>query len=86
MSTDIATIEKNKTEELRVALNEFKDRHYLDIRTYADPYADEGQGRVPTRKGVTLNLAKLPELIEALQKAEVEARALGLLKGEKKAA
>ncbi len=86
MTTIIAKIEKNKTEELRVALKEFKGRRYLDIRTYIDPYADEGQGRVPTRKGVTLNLAKLPELIEALQKAEVEARALGLLKGEKKAA
>ncbi len=86
MSTDIATIEKSKIEELRVALKEYKGHRYVDIRTFAEPYADEGQGRVATKKGVTLSLAKLPELIEALQKAEVEARALGLLKGEKKAA
>ena len=65
MSTDIATIEKNKTEELRVALNEFKGRRYLDIRIYIDPYADEGQGRVPTKKGVTCPLSKLPDLIAA---------------------
>ncbi len=82
----IAIIEKNKIEELRITLKEFKGRRYLDIRTYIDPYADEGQGRVPTKKGVTCPLAKLPDLIEVLQKAEVEAQALGLLKGEKKAA
>ena len=29
----IATIEKNRSEELRIALKEFKDRNYLDIRT-----------------------------------------------------
>ena len=76
--TTIATIEKNRSEELRVALKEFKDRHYLDIRTYIEPYADDGQGKVPTKKGVTVPLAKLPELITALQKAEEEARAAGL--------
>ena len=75
---NIATIEKNRSEELRVALKEFKGRRYLDIRTFIEPYADEGQGRVPTKKGVTLGLAKLPELIAALQQAEEEARAAGL--------
>ncbi len=80
MTIDIATIEKNRSEELRIALKEFKGRHYLDVRTYCEPYSDEGQGRVPTKKGVTVPLAKLPELIEALQKTEAEARAAGLLR------
>ncbi len=44
--TGIAIIEKNRSEEPRVALKEFKDRHYLDIRTYVEPYADEDQGKV----------------------------------------
>ncbi len=70
MEIEIATIEKNKIEELHVALKEFKGHHYADIRTYCDPYADEGQGRVPTKKGVTLSLTKLPKLIAALQQAE----------------
>ena len=82
MNTDIAAIEKNKTEELRVALNEFKDRHYLDIRIYVDPYADEGQGRVPTKKGVTFPLAKLPELITDLQDAQAQVEAQGLVKSK----
>jgi hypothetical protein len=86
MTNDIATIEKNKIEELRVALKEFKGHHYADIRTYCDPYADEGQGRVPTKKGVTLSLTKLPKLIAALQQAESEARAAGLLANPDRAA
>ena len=82
MTTEIATIEKNRSEELRIALKEFKGRDYLDIRTFIEPYADEGQGRVPTKKGATLAVAKLPELIAALQKAEEEARAAGLLQDD----
>ena len=79
MTIDIATIEKNRSEELRVALKEYKGRDYLDIRTFIEPYADEGQGRVPTKKGITVPLDKLPELIAALQEAERQARAAGLL-------
>jgi hypothetical protein len=86
MTADITTIEKNRTEELRVALKEYKGHRYADIRTYCDPYADEGQGRVPTRKGVTLSLTKLPKLIAALQQAESEARAAGLLPNQDRAA
>ena len=79
MTTDITTIEKNRSEELRISLKEYKGHRYADIRTFTEPYADEGQGRVATKKGVTLSLAKLPELIAALQQAESEARAAGLL-------
>ena len=82
----IATIEKNRSEAVRIALKEFKGRHYLDIRTYIEPYADEGQGRVPTRKGVTVPLAKLPALIEGLQAAERRARDKGLLQDDQQAA
>ena len=85
MTIDIATIEKNRSEELRVALKEYKGRRYLDIRTFIEPYADEGQGRVPTKKGITVSLPKLPELIEALQAAEEQARAAGLLDVEEAA-
>ncbi len=79
MTIDIATIEKNKTEELRVALKEFQGHNYADIRTYRDPYPDDGQGRAPTKKGVTMAVTKLPDLVAALQQAVSEARAAGLL-------
>ena len=83
--SDIGVIEKSKTEELRIALKEFKGRDYLDIRTFADPYADEGQ-RVPTKKGITLAPAKIAELIAVLRRAEAEAISQGLLKPEAHAA
>ena len=54
MDTPIAAIPENRTEKLRIAIKEFKGRRYLDIRIFVEPYTDEGQGRVATKKGVTL--------------------------------
>jgi hypothetical protein len=82
----IGTIEKSRTEELRVSLQGFKGRHYLDIGVYADPYADEGQGRVPTKKGIKLSPGRIAELIAVLRRAEAEAISQGLLKPESQAA
>ena len=79
MQTTSTIIEKNKAEELRVALKRYRGHDYVDIRTYVEPYVDEGEGRVPTRKGVTLAVTKLPELIAALQKAEDTAVETGAL-------
>ena len=86
MTTEIATIEKNRSEELRIALKEYEGHHYVDLRTYTEPYSDHGQGRVPTKKEVTLGVAKLPALIAAIREAEERARAAGLLKSETEAA
>ena len=33
----ISIIEKNRSEELHIALKEYKGRHYLDIRTCIEP-------------------------------------------------
>ena len=44
MTIEIATIEKNKTEELQIALKEFKGRHYLDVRTYIEAQRKEAKG------------------------------------------
>ena len=46
------------------------------------PNEPEGQGRVPTKKGVTCPLAKLPELITALQDAQAQVEAQGLVKSK----
>ncbi len=84
--SDIGVIEKSKLEELRISFKQYKGRHYLDIRTFAEQYADEGQGRVPTKKGVTLAPAKIAELIAVLRRAEAEAISQGLLKPDARAA
>ena len=73
----IATIPKNQAEEIRVGLDEYKGHDLVSLRVWTDPYA--GDERVPTRKGVSMSVALLPELIAALQEAEAAAQAAGLL-------
>lgn len=74
MEQTVAVTEMSNVEEIRVSLTEFKGLKLLDIRVFAEPYADEGQGRVPTKKGISLKVEKLPDLIAALQEAERQFR------------
>ena len=76
----ISIIDKGRTSDVRVSLNEFHGRTYLDIRTHV--VVDATGDRVPTRKGVTLPINKIPQLREAIEAIEAEARELGLLSGE----
>ena len=48
----IAVIEKNRDEEIRVVLGDFKGHQLVSIRIFADTREDDGQDRVPTKKGV----------------------------------
>ena len=74
----VETISKNAREEIRVALTEYQGHDLCDVRVYAEPYS--GDEWVATKKGVCVSMAKLTDLITALQKAEREARSAGLLK------
>ncbi len=56
-------IEKLTGEVIRIALNEYKDKEYIDIRTYY--MADDGELK-PTKKGVTIPKEQYPELKEAI--------------------
>lgn len=73
----ITIVEKNSAERIQVALAEYENRPYLDVRLYFLP-RDGDQWR-PTKKGITLAPRKIPDLNAALQKAEAAARAAGLL-------
>ena len=72
----IATIEKSATTELRVQIREYRGTTFVDIRTYA---TSDATGRAPTHKGVTVPPERLGELIAALQEAETQAQAAGLI-------
>jgi hypothetical protein len=74
--TIISTIQKNSRETVRVALDEFRGVQLIDIRVVVDGHSGVP---VPTKKGVNLKIELLPELVAALQAAELEARRLGLL-------
>ena len=73
-----AVLRKNMTEEIRIELSEFRGHDLINIRVWTDP-RDGGAERIPTKAGIACNVRLLPELIEALQKAEGAARKVGLL-------
>lgn len=73
----IARLPKNGREEVRVFLTEFSGRPLVAARVFFRP---QGGGEMrPGKSGLNLRVAMLPALIEALAKAEAEARKAGLL-------
>jgi hypothetical protein len=74
----ISVIPKNAHESVRVALDHYRGVDLVDIRVLASLHDPSG-GQVPTKKGVSLKIQRLPELVAALQAAEAEARERGLL-------
>ena len=74
----ISVIRKNAAEEIRVELSEFNGHQLVNFRVWTDP-RDGGAERIPTKAGIACRVALLPEIIEALQQAEAQARARGLL-------
>lgn len=58
-------IEKNKREQIRIEVNEFRGQDLVDIRIY---YQDQDSGEwKPSKKGIAFRVELLPEVIEALQ-------------------
>lgn len=69
MDKTIATFKKNKFQEIRVGIREFKGNDLVDIRTWTMTQGSEEM--VPTAKGVSINVALFGELKKSL--AQVEA-------------
>jgi len=64
---ELAVMRKADGAEVRVATDLYKGRRVLDVRVWYLPAG--GADYVPTRKGVTLDADRLPDLIEALANA-----------------
>jgi hypothetical protein len=64
---------------IRVRLDRFNGRDILDVRLW---WTDEAGDLRPGRSGITVAVAHLPRLADALVAAVDEARALGLLPPE----
>ncbi len=60
--------EKNATEKVQIQLSSYKGSDLIDIRVYYDTDSDEAEWR-PTRKGISIRVDLLPELLEGLQRA-----------------
>lgn len=68
MDKTVATFQKNKFQEVRIGIREFKGNDLVDIRTWT--MTQGATEMVPTAKGVTINVQLLPELKKALDEVE----------------
>ena len=82
MDKIIATIKKNQREEIRVALSEFESKDTTHDMVSARVFFNDGAEMKPGRNGLNMPVRLLPQLVTALQQAETEARAAGLLPDE----
>ena len=68
MDKTVASFQKNKFQEIRVGIREFKGNDLVDIRVWTQ--LQGGDHMVATAKGVSINIHLLPELKKALAEAE----------------
>ncbi len=64
----IGVFEKNASEQVRVAIMEFRGEIYLDVRVFSKFGMDNGYG--PTKKGIRIKLDQAPILRALIGKAE----------------
>ena len=60
MDKTVSVFRKNKFQEIRVGIREFKGNDLIDIRTWTMTQGTEDM--VPTAKGVSINVTLLNEL------------------------
>ncbi len=70
MDKTVFTFKKNKFQEVRVGIREYKGNDLVDIRTWTMTQGAEEM--VPTAKGVSININLLPDLKKALEVVEQE--------------
>ncbi len=63
----LAIIDRSATEQMQIAIKEFKGKSYLDMRIFYT--TDEGATWLPTKKGVTCSPDKLSILKDAVEEA-----------------
>ena len=78
MDQTIYKFRKNATEEVRIRLRKFEGRDYLDIRAWVEKESSHGEF-TPTRKGLTLSIYVLPELLKGMNALGEELIQRGLL-------
>ncbi len=77
MNKPLAVLSKSPVAEIHVGFGEYRGHRFLDIRQhYID--GDDNQPK-PTKKGVTVKPEQIGELISALEQAQVEAKARGMI-------
>jgi hypothetical protein len=68
MEKDVAVFEKNKYQDVKVRISEYQGNDVIDIRIWTQP--PQGNDKVPTGKGININVRLFPKLKEAIAKLE----------------
>jgi hypothetical protein len=74
----IAIVQKNASTQVRVVISAWRGEHRIEIREYS-PGPVNGTWW-PNSKGITLDIEKLPQLLQGLRKAEADAVRRGLIR------
>lgn len=80
MQKTIATLDKNSSERIQVDLTEYNGRDLASLRVYYRASIEPEEWK-PTKKGLSVRIGMLPQVIAALREAEAEARSAGLFEG-----
>lgn len=78
MDQTVSVFKKNKFQEIRVGVREFKGNDLIDIRTWTQTQGTEEM--VPTAKGVSINIHLLGELKKSLEEVEKVLKDNGMLR------
>ena len=81
MSADadvIGSIPKSGTQEVRIALNEYRGHELCDVRVFAI-FHGQGSEMRATNKGIVLRVDQLPTLAALINRAVDRARERGLI-------
>ena len=68
MDKTVTVFKKNKFQEIRVGIREFKGNDLIDIRIWTMTQGSEDM--VPTAKGVSLNINLLSDLKKSIEEVE----------------
>ena len=68
MEKDVAVFEKNKYQDVKVRISEYQGNDVIDIRIWTQP--PQGNDKVPTGKGININVRLFSQLKEAIAKLE----------------
>ncbi len=77
MNKLVTSFQKNKFEEVRVQVKEFKGYDLIDLRVYTS--VREGEDKIPTGKGLSINVSHFGDLKRSIQELEVVLRENNLL-------
>lgn len=77
MEKDVAVFAKNKYQDIQVRISEYQGNDVIDIRVWTQP--PQGNEKVPTGKGININVRLFPQLKEAVGKLEQELKANNLI-------